>query len=84
MTMAALLHRDRQGTLVAAALVERSGMAPAPGCGACSRPLLPPLLHVLYRYGTAFSPHGENAILVFTATTSPPAWPSRTSSTTST
>jgi siderophore synthetase component len=26
--------------------------------------VLPPLLHALYRYGTVFSPHGENAILV--------------------
>ena len=26
--------------------------------------VLPPLLHILYRYGTVFSPHGENAILV--------------------
>jgi siderophore synthetase component len=27
--------------------------------------LLPPLLHILYRYGAVFSPHGENAIVVF-------------------
>lgn len=27
--------------------------------------MLPPLLHFLYRYGTVFSPHGENAILLF-------------------
>ncbi len=25
---------------------------------------LPPLLHVLYRYGAAFSPHGQNCMLV--------------------
>lgn len=29
--------------------------------------MLPPLLHFLYRYGTVFSPHGENAIVVFDA-----------------
>ncbi|WP_390624242.1 IucA/IucC family C-terminal-domain containing protein [Fodinicola feengrottensis] len=27
--------------------------------------MLPPLLHFLYRYGVVFSPHGENAIVVF-------------------
>ena len=64
MTMAALLHRDRQGTPVAAALVERSGMAAGAWLEALFEAVLPPLLHVLYRYGTAFSPHGENAILV--------------------
>ena len=26
--------------------------------------MLPPLLHMLYRYGTCVLPHGENAILV--------------------
>jgi siderophore synthetase component len=64
LTMAALLHRDRHGTPVLAALVERSGMT-APGwLAALFEAVLPPLLHVLYRYGTVFSPHGENAILV--------------------
>ena len=64
MTMAALLHRDRQGTPVVAALVERSGMAATGWLAALFEAVLPPLLHVLYRYGTVFSPHGENAILV--------------------
>jgi siderophore synthetase component len=64
MTMAALLHRDRQGTPVLAALVERSGLAATDWLAALFEAVLPPLLHVLYRYGTVFSPHGENAILV--------------------
>jgi siderophore synthetase component len=64
MTMAALLHRDRRGTPVAAAMVERSGMAATAWLEALFEAVLPPLLHVLYRYGTAFSPHGENAILL--------------------
>jgi siderophore synthetase component len=64
MTMAALLHRDRHGTPVVAALVERSGMTAEGWLAALFEAVLPPLLHVLYRYGTVFSPHGENAILV--------------------
>jgi siderophore synthetase component len=64
MTMAALLHRDRHGTPVLAALVERSGLAAAAWLAALFEAVLPPLLHMLYRYGTVFSPHGENAILV--------------------
>jgi siderophore synthetase component len=64
MTMAALLHRDRQGTPVLAALVERSGLAAEAWLAELFEAVLPPLLHMLYRYGTVFSPHGENAILV--------------------
>jgi siderophore synthetase component len=64
MTMAALLHRDRHGTPVAAAMVERSGLDATGWLAALFEAVLPPLLHLLYRYGTVFSPHGENAILV--------------------
>jgi siderophore synthetase component len=64
MTMAALLHRDRRGTPVLAALVERSGLAAEAWLAELFEAVLPPLLHMLYRYGTVFSPHGENAILV--------------------
>jgi siderophore synthetase component len=64
LTMAALLHRDRHGTPVVSALVERSGMTATGWLAALFEAVLPPLLHVLYRYGTVFSPHGENAILV--------------------
>jgi siderophore synthetase component len=64
MTMAALLHVDRRGTPVVAALVERSGLDAAAWLDALLGAVLPPLLHFLYRYGVVFSPHGENAILV--------------------
>jgi siderophore synthetase component len=64
MTMAALLHRDRHGTPVVAALAERSGLAASGWLARLFEAVLPPLLHVLYRYGTVFSPHGENAILL--------------------
>ncbi|WP_443061628.1 IucA/IucC family protein [Streptomyces sp. NBC_00414] len=64
-TLAALLHTDPEGRAFAAELVERSGLEPRSWLRCLFTALLPPLLHFLYRYGTVFSPHGENAIVVF-------------------
>ncbi|MFF9148934.1 IucA/IucC family protein [Streptomyces sp. NPDC014861] len=64
-TLAALLHTDPDGRAFVAALVERSGLDPAVWLRHLFTALLPPLLHFLYRYGTVFSPHGENAIVVY-------------------
>lgn len=64
-TLAALLHTDPDGRAFAAELVERSGLAPRVWLRHLFAAILPPLLHFLYRYGTVFSPHGENAIVVF-------------------
>ncbi|MBM9507187.1 IucA/IucC family siderophore biosynthesis protein [Streptomyces sp. KK5PA1] len=64
-TLAALLHTDPTGRAFTAELVERSGLAPRVWLRHLFAALLPPLLHFLYRYGTVFSPHGENAIVVF-------------------
>ncbi|WP_430541984.1 IucA/IucC family protein [Streptomyces roseofulvus] len=64
-TLASLLHTDPDGRAFVAALVERSGLAPAAWLRRLFAALLPPLLHFLYRYGTVFSPHGENAIVVY-------------------
>lgn len=64
-TLAALLHTDAAGRAFTAELVERSGIAPRDWLRHLFAALLPPLLHFLYRYGTVFSPHGENAIVVF-------------------
>ncbi|MEU1279972.1 IucA/IucC family siderophore biosynthesis protein [Streptomyces sp. NPDC005805] len=64
-TLAALLHTDPAGRAFAAELVERSGLAPEVWLRRLFAALLPPLLHFLYRYGTVFSPHGENAIVVY-------------------
>ena len=84
MTLAALLHRDRRGAPWPRPWSPVGPGRRAPGWRPLFDAVLPPLLHFLYRYGTAFSPHGENAIVVHDERTSPPAWPSRTSSTTST
>ncbi|MFI7103898.1 IucA/IucC family protein [Streptomyces sp. NPDC050161] len=66
-TLAALLQTDPQGRSLTAELVRRSGLSPQVWLGRLFAALLPPLLHFLYRYGTVFSPHGENAIVVFDA-----------------
>ncbi|MFB6707504.1 IucA/IucC family protein [Streptomyces sp. NPDC056333] len=64
-TLASLLHTDPQGRAFTAELVTRSGLTPTAWLTRLFAALLPPLLHFLYRYGTVFSPHGENAIVVF-------------------
>ncbi|MFE4859746.1 IucA/IucC family protein [Streptomyces sp. NPDC056670] len=64
-TLAALLHTDPEGRAFTAELVARSGLAPEVWLRRLFNALLPPLLRFLYRYGTVFSPHGENAIVVF-------------------
>ncbi|GAA3480521.1 IucA/IucC family siderophore biosynthesis protein [Streptomyces yanii] len=64
-TLASLLHTDPQGRAFTAELVARSGLTPSVWLTRLFAALLPPLLHFLYQYGTVFSPHGENAIVVF-------------------
>lgn len=64
-TLASLLHTDPQGRAFTAELVARSGLAPTAWLRRLFAALLPPLLHFLYRYGTVFSPHGENTIVVY-------------------
>ncbi|MBL1067119.1 IucA/IucC family siderophore biosynthesis protein [Streptomyces sp. 7-21] len=64
-TLAALLYTDEDGQSFVAELVARSGLPATDWLRRLMDALLPPLLHFLYRYGTVFSPHGENAIVVF-------------------
>ncbi|MFD4835375.1 IucA/IucC family protein [Streptomyces uncialis] len=64
-TLAALLHTDPGGTAFTAELVARSGLPPHTWLRHLFAALLPPLLRFLYKYGTVFSPHGENAIVIF-------------------
>jgi siderophore synthetase component len=63
-TLAALLHRDPSGRALVEPLVERSGLRPAAWVQRLHDVTLPPLLHTLYRYGTAFSPHAQNCLVV--------------------
>ncbi|MFE6687384.1 IucA/IucC family protein [Streptomyces sp. NPDC057743] len=64
-TLASLLQTDPTGRALTAELVDRSGLTPHGWLARLFAALLPPLLHFLYQYGTVFSPHGENAIVVF-------------------
>ncbi|MEV7084327.1 IucA/IucC family siderophore biosynthesis protein [Streptomyces sp. NPDC093085] len=66
-TLASLIHTDPAGRAFTAELVARSGLDPEEWLRRLFTALLPALLHFLYRYGTVFSPHGENAIVVFDA-----------------
>lgn len=66
-TLASLLHVDPAGKPFVVELVERSGLDGADWLDKLFEAILPPLLHFLYKYGTAFSPHGENAIVVYDA-----------------
>ncbi|MEY9928941.1 siderophore synthetase component [Catenulispora sp. GP43] len=63
-TMASLLHVDRDGGSLAAALIAESGLAPEVWLRRYLEAYLTPLLHAFYAYGLAFMPHGENVILV--------------------
>ncbi|RSS51104.1 IucA/IucC family siderophore biosynthesis protein, partial [Streptomyces sp. WAC07061] len=64
-TLASLLHVDPRGRSFTAELVARSGLTPEVWLRHLFAALLPPLLHFLYRYGTVFSPHGENTVVIF-------------------
>jgi siderophore synthetase component len=66
-TLAALLHVDPAGRPFVAELVARSPLTGERWLGRLFDALLPPLLHFLYKYGTVFSPHGENAVVVYDA-----------------
>nr|WP_236656185.1 IucA/IucC family protein [Streptacidiphilus jiangxiensis] len=63
-TMAALLHTDRDGAPLAAALVTSSGLTPEEWLNRYLTAYLVPVVHALCAYGLTFMPHGENVILV--------------------
>lgn len=63
-TMAALLHRDRDGHSLAGALLRASGLCAEEWVRSYLTAYLRPLVHCLLAYNLAFMPHGENLILV--------------------
>ncbi len=64
MTMAALLHRDRDGASLLAALIASSGLSPEAWLRRYLDAYLAPLLHCFFAHDLVFMPHGENVILV--------------------
>ncbi|MFS8202534.1 IucA/IucC family protein [Streptomyces sp. CWNU-52B] len=63
-TMASLVHVDHEGSSIATALIERSGLTPVEWLRRYLRAYFTPLLHSFYAYDLVFMPHGENVILV--------------------
>ncbi|HUG25899.1 IucA/IucC family protein [Piscinibacter sp.] len=64
MTMAALLHVDRDGAALLPELIRRSGLAVDEWLRRYLRAYLAPLLHCFYAHDLSFMPHGENLIMV--------------------
>jgi siderophore synthetase component len=63
MTMAALLHRDRDGVALLPQLILASGLEIGAWLDRYLDCYLAPLLHCFYHYDLVFMPHGENLIL---------------------
>ena len=64
MSQAALLHEDIQGNTVLKTLIDASQLDPLAWLRRFADVCVHPLLICLYKYGLAFSPHGENTMLV--------------------
>ncbi|MBM7553691.1 IucA/IucC family protein [Thalassobacillus pellis] len=63
-TLAALLHRDKDGKAFIQSLIEQSDLTSEEWMEKFFHVIMRPLLHYIYRYGVVFSPHGQNVILV--------------------
>ena len=64
LSQAALLHRDINGQSILAVLIQASGLSPLQWLKRFAEVSITPLLICLYKYGLAFSPHGENTMLI--------------------
>jgi siderophore synthetase component len=64
MSMAALLHRDRDGAALLPQLIAASGLDTERWLERYLDGYLGPLLHFFFAYDLAFMPHGENVILL--------------------
>ncbi|MHC5170372.1 IucA/IucC family protein [Acinetobacter johnsonii] len=64
LSQAALLHRDINGQSILAVLIQASGLSPLHWLKSFAEVSVTPLLICLYKYGLAFSPHGENTMLI--------------------
>ena len=64
LSQAALLHRDTNGQSILKVLIDASGLTPLQWLKRFAEVSVQPLLICLYKYGLAFSPHGENTMLI--------------------
>lgn len=63
-TLAALLYVGEDGESYALKLAKKAGLNAEEWTKQLFDVLLPPLLHYLYQYGTVFSPHGQNTVVI--------------------
>lgn len=63
-TMAALIHRDKNEEPLVNLLISKSKLTIDNWLKEFFEVSIPPLLHWLYKYGVVYSPHGENTMLV--------------------
>ncbi|UCA61720.1 GNAT family N-acetyltransferase [Chryseobacterium rhizoplanae] len=63
MTMAALLHLDKDGNSLLSEIIKASSLSIDQWLAEYFRIYLSPLLHCFYQYDLVFMPHGENIIL---------------------
>jgi siderophore synthetase component len=63
-TLAALLYEDHNNKPYVVSLIEQSGLDSEEWMKQFFKVVMDPLLHYLYQYGTVFSPHGQNTIVV--------------------
>jgi siderophore synthetase component len=63
-TLAALLYVGEDGKSYALELAKKAGINAEEWTKQLFEVLLPPLLHYLYQYGTVFSPHGQNTVVI--------------------
>ncbi|MCW3465768.1 IucA/IucC family protein [Chitinophaga nivalis] len=64
MTMASLLHIDREGKALLPALIKASGTDATTWLRSYIDAYLSPILHCFYYHDIVFMPHGENLILI--------------------
>jgi len=62
--LSALMHKDVNSEPFLKAVIDASGLAPQQWLNQFLKVMLEPLLHMLYKYGFVFSPHGQNAMII--------------------
>ena len=64
MTMAAFLHKDKEGASFVSELIKASPFSASEWVDKYLDAYLAPLLHCFFTYEFVFMPHGENIIMV--------------------
>ncbi len=62
--LSSLMHRDVNNESFLKAIIDASGLTTQQWINQFLKAMLEPLLHMLYKYGFVFSPHGQNAMII--------------------